>query len=60
MESSIAEIQQFTRRHLFGRAAGGLGAAALSTLMQESQKPVHAAGTTACRGCLTLLPRQNG
>ena len=38
MENSIVDLQQLTRRHLFSRAAGGLGAAALATLMQTSPK----------------------
>ena len=52
MEHSIAENQQLTRRHLFSRAAGGLGAAALTTLMQTAD----ATEVAGMQGGLPELP----
>jgi len=56
MENSIVDPQQLTRRHLFSRAAGGLGAAALATLMQASPKPSRAAELGATVNGLPELP----
>ncbi len=56
MENSIVDPRQLTRRHLFSRAAGGLGAAALATLMQASPTSSRAAEVGATVNGLPELP----